>query len=165
MRKLTAITPYDDDKLIWNETTNQYELAFQFCKDEFDDNFRDDEILKKRIKKNTRIIYRFITNRMNSYNRLLGLRIINRTEEGRNFIFEMLRTQFESDVDSGYNDLTNAPAVNLANGQVLPREEILRNEVSVATEQVWDSNQAYFGINLGYQAQFPPYYQLMLRNL
>lgn len=165
MIKLTPVTPYTDSKMVWNDTTNQYELDINFCKDEFDINFRDDDVLEKRIKKNTRIIYRFITNRMNSFNRLLGLALINKTEQGRNFIFEMLRTQFESDADIGYNDLANSTAINLSNGQVLPREEIDRNTVSVATEQVWDSNQVYFGINLGYQAQFPPYYQLMLRNL
>lgn len=165
MKKLNAQAPYDDDKLVWNKETNQYELAFEFCKSEYDQNYIDDETLKKRIKKNSRVVYRFIANRVNSFNRILALTMINKSKEGRDFIFNLLRTQMESDVDSGYNDLTNNPAVNLANGQILPREELLRNAVSVATEQEWDNNQLYFGINLGYQAQFPSYYFLFVRNL
>ena len=169
MKKLTPITPYDDDKMVWNESEGQYELKPSYCLNEFDVNFINDDnehtVLQKRIKKNSRIVYRFIKNRVNSYNRLLVLKIINKTEEGRDFIFNLLNTQFESDVDSGYNDLGNAPAINLSNGQVLPREELVRNAVSVATELEWDNNNEYFGINLGYQAQFPPFYFLMLRGL
>ena len=165
MKKLHGITPYSDNKMVWNADTEQYELAFEFCKSEYADNFRDDETLKNRIKKNTRIIYRFITSRVNQYNREVVNAVLRKSEEGRKFIFDLLSTQFESDVDSGYNDLSMSPAINLANGQILPREEIARNTVSVATEQVWDNNQAYFGLNLGYQSQFPYYYFLLLRNL
>lgn len=163
MNKLTRITPYTDDKLVWNAITNQYELAFEFTKEEYPQNFVDDDTLKARIKKNSRVIYNFIKSRVNQYNRPFVDVLLSRTEQGRSFLFEMLRTQFESDVDSGYNDLGNTPAINVANGQVLPREELLRNMVSVATEQVWDNNQSYFGINIGYQSIFPPYYQIMIR--
>lgn len=165
MKKLHGITPYNDNKLVWNENTEQYELAFEFCKEEYPNNFKDDDTLKSRIKKNSRIVYRFITSRVNQYNRDIVNAVLRKTEEGRKFIFELLSTQFESDVDSGYNDLSMSPAINLANGQIIPREEISRNTVSVATEQAWDNSQAYFGINLGYQAQFPYYYFLYLRNL
>ena len=163
MNRLNKIEPYSDDKLTWNDKTNQYELAFEFCKEEYPQNFRDDDTLKQRIKKNSKTVYNFMLSRINSYNRYLALSMLSNTEEGRNFVFEMLRTQFDSDVDSGYKDLGMSPAVNLSNGQIIPREELQRNLVSVATEQVWDNNQAYFGINLGYQAQFPTYYFLFLR--
>lgn len=169
MIKLTPVAPYNDDKMIWNDTTKQYELKLSYCKEEFDIAFLNDDsedtLLQKRIKKNSRVIYRFVENRVNSYNRLLVLKLINRTEEGRKFIFNLLNTQFESDVDSGYNDLTNSTAVNLSNGQIIPREELYRNAVSVATEQEWDNNQTYFGINIGYQAQLPSYYFLLARGL
>ena len=165
MRRLTPTQPRDDDKLVWNADRGEYELNFEYCKREFDQTFQDDDTLKRRIKKNSRTVYRFIDNRVNQYNRPIVVALLSRTEEGRKFIFELLSTQFESDVDSGYNDLTGISAVNVANGQIIPREEIQRNTVSVATEQVWDNSQAYLGINIGYQGQFPPYYYLFIRGL
>lgn len=169
MYKITPKKPYDDDKMIWNEETQQYELKPSYCKSEFDVSYINDDgedtILKKRIKKNSRVVYRFITSRVNSYNRLVALKLLNRTEEGRKLIFNMLNAQMESDIDSGYNDLTNTPTVNVTSGQIIPREELGRNVVCVACELEWDNNQEYFGINLAYQSQFPPYYYAMLRGL
>lgn len=164
MKKLTPTTTHDDNKLIWNSDQGQYELAFEYCKAEFDQNFVDDDTLKKRIKKNSRVVYRFIDSRVNQYNRPLVVAILTRTTEGRKFILDLLTAQFESDVESGYNDITNTSAINVADGRILPREEIKRNEVSVATENVWDNSSAYFGVNLGYQGTFPAYYYLFLGN-
>ena len=165
MYKLTPIKPYDDDKLVFDKMTNQYRLTVEFCNAEFEDSFQDDETLKKRIRKNSRVVYKFIKTRVNQRNLNVVFHILHRTEEGRKFIFDLLSTQMESDVDSGYNDLTDNPAVNLAKSDILPREELLRNMVSVATEVVFDTSASYFGINLGYQAQFPGYIMLMARNL
>ena len=165
MKRLTPIQPYSDNKLVWNENTNQYELTFEFCKEEYEQNFVDDDVLKQRIKKNSRNVYRFIYSRINQNNRPVVDVLLTRSKEGREFIFELLRTQFESDNDSGYNDLTNVSPINVSNGQVLPREEIYRNRVSVATEEVWDNSSYYFGFNIGYQAMFPNYYLLMARGL
>lgn len=165
MKRLTSIKPYNDEKMIWNDTTKEYELSFEFCKKEYPQNFADDDILKQRIKKNSRAIYRFIYSRIKQFNRPVVEVLLSRSEEGRNFIFELLRTQFESDVDSGYNDLTNVSAINVANNQILPREEIYRNRVSVATEEVWDNSFTYFGFNIGYQGNFPNYFFLMARGL
>lgn len=165
MNKITPVTPYSDDKLEWDANNGQYRLSLTYCQEEFEDTFKDSDILAQRIKKNSRIVYRFISSRVNSYNRLTALSLINKTEEGRRFIFELLRSQFESDVETGYNDLGNATAVNTSTGQIIPREEIARNIVSVATEDEWDNSQLYFGINLGYQGRFPQYYQIALRNL
>lgn len=169
MNRITPVAPYDDDKLVWNSTTQQYELKTSYVKGEFDVAFLNDDnqdtLLTKRIKKNSKVVYRFITSRVNSYNRILALKLLNRTEEGRQLIFNMLNAQMESDIDSGYNDLTGNTAINLSNGQIIPREELERNAVSVATELEWDNNQAYFGINLAYQGQFPQYIHLMFRGL
>lgn len=169
MNKITPVAPYDDTKMIWDEDTQQYQLKLSYCKSEFDVAFLNDDnqdtLLQKRIKKNSRVVYRFITSRVNSYNRNLALKLLNRTEEGRQLIFNMLNAQMESDIDSGYNDLTGSTAVNLSNGQIIPREELDRNAVSVATEEEWDNNQVYFGINLGYQGMFPQYIHIMLRGL
>lgn len=169
MNKITPAAPYDDDKMIWDEDTQQYQLKLDYCKEEFDvayiNDDNEDTLLKKRIKKNSRVVYRFITSRVNSYNRDFAFKLLNRTAEGRQLIFNMLYAQMESDIDSGYNDLTGSTAVNLSNGQIIPREELNRNTVSVATEEEWDNNQAYFGINLGYQGRIPPYYQILIRGL
>ena len=166
MKQLKVLDkPYDDEKMKWNEEEGQYVLTFEYAKENYEPNFKDDNTLKRRLKKNSRVVYDFISSRINSYNKPLVIAILSRTEEGRKFIFKLLRTQFESDVDSGYNDLGISPAVNLANGQVIPREEILRNTVSVDTEKVWDNNQEYFGINIAYQGMFPPYYFYLFRNL
>ena len=165
MKQLTTIKPYSDEKLTWNETLKQYELAFKFCKAEYPSNFADDDTLKRRIKKNTRNVYRYVEYHVNSYNKKIVNAIISHTEEGRQFIFDLLSTQFESDVDSGYNDIGDTSAINVANGQIIDRNEIRRNLVSVATEEVFDNSQSYFGINIGYQAPFPSYYFILLRNL
>lgn len=165
MKKLTPISPYSDSKLYYNETTKQYELTFEFVKAEYDDNFRDDETLKKRIKKNTRTVYNFVKYRINSYNRPIVDIILNKTQQGRDFIFDLLRAQFESDVDSGYNDIGIQAPINTANGQIIPREEIRKNLVSVETEQIFDNSQDYFGLNIGYQGVFPSNYFTIVRTL
>ena len=158
MKQLHKITPYSDEKLKWNEETQQYELTLEYCKNLFDDTFADDEVYKKRIKKNTRKIYRFITNRTYSRNRPVVKNVINKTQEGRDFILELLTTQMDADVQTGFNDLSEVPAVNVSNGQIIDRNELYRNQVSVDTEQIFDDSDAYFGFRIGYQAAFPPIY-------
>lgn len=165
MKRLNLIKPYDDEKLVWNESEGQYELTFEYCKSEFECNFRDDDTLKKRIKKNSRKVYRFIEYRVNQYNKPIVVGLLARTNEGRKFIFDILRTQFESDVETGYNDLSGTPAVNLANGQVIDRNELWKNQISVDAEQIFDNSSTYFGINLGYQGVFPPYFFILFRNV
>lgn len=158
MKTLHKIKPYSDSKLNWNEETQKYELTLQYCKREFDNNFADDEVLKKRIKENTRLIYRFIKYRVASFNRRVVDSVLTNTEEGRNFIFEMLSTQMSADVETGYNDLGKTPAINVANGQIIDRNQLWINQVTIETEQVFDSSDSYFGFRIGYQAPFPPIY-------
>lgn len=163
MKQLHIIKPHTDDELIWNEKTKQYELTLEYFKSNFEENFKDDEETKKRITQNSRLVYRFIRNRTCSYNRRIVNKIVNYTQEGREFIKEMLTTQMESDVETGYNDLSKIPTINVANGNVIDRNLLYANEVSVPTEEIWDSSDDWFGFRLGYQAPFPPIYYLMFK--
>ena len=56
-RTLHTISHYDDDKLRFNDKTGRYELTVEYCKDEFDANFKDDRKLEKRIKLNSQVVY------------------------------------------------------------------------------------------------------------
>lgn len=162
MKKLTPIKPYSDNKLEWNEDEGQYFLTFEYCNENYEHNFADDDILKKRIKKNSHHIYNYIKAHVNSRNIPIVTALLYRTKEGRDFIFDLLSTQFEADVETGYNDLGKTPAINVSNGQIIDRNEIRRNLITVETEQIFDNSYDYFGINLSYQAVFPAYYYYFL---
>lgn len=163
MKQLHRIQPYSDSALEWNAEMQQYVLTIEYFKNNFDSVFADDGELVKRLKKNSRLIYRFIRNRTYSRNRPIVDKVLKNTQEGRNFIKEMLTTQIEADAETGFNDLSSTPAINVANGQVLDRHELERNQVSVDTEQVFDDSDAYFGFRIGYQAAFPPIYFMLLK--
>ena len=77
MKQLHKIKPYSDNQLAWNENTQQYELTLEYCKDIFESNYVDDEVYQKRIRKNSRKIYRYIQNHVHSYNLPLVTRLIN----------------------------------------------------------------------------------------
>lgn len=151
--KLTKIQPYSDDKLVFNQ--DKYELAFEYVKSMFDINFRNDDELKRRIAKNSRKIYNFIYYRIHSANRLIAETLLNNTEQGRKFLLDVLTEQFEADNESGYNDLSSVAPINVANGQVIDRNLLYQNQISVDAEQIIDRNVEYFGINIMYQAPLP----------
>lgn len=155
MKILKKIKPYTDNKLEWDEKTQQYSLTLEYCKNEFENTFADDGVLQKRIKKNTRKIYRYIYSHINSYNKPVVDGVLSKTQEGRDFILEMLSIQMEADIETGFNDLSNTPAINLSNNQVLDRNELIRNQICVDAEQVFDSSDRYFGFRLGYQSWYP----------
>ena len=163
MKKLKTITPYSDDSLTYDETTKKYYLTLDFCKAEFDPNFRDDAVLEKRIRKNTRVIYNFIHSRINNSNTQIVDFIITNTQEGRDFMLKLLETQMEADVDNGFNDLSLTPAINVSNGQIIDREEIRRNLVTVEVENLFYNSAKYLGINISYAGPFPPATLLYLR--
>ena len=66
MKPLEYITPYSDDSLTYNENTKQYSLTREYCKAVFDTTFRNDQILDRRIEKNSDKIYDFIFSRVNT---------------------------------------------------------------------------------------------------
>lgn len=152
---VNKVEPYSDELLKWDEVNKRYELAFEYVKANFDTNFRDDKVLKRRITKNSRVVYNFIYYRSNTKNRVVVEWLLNKTKEGREFLLQALSSQFEADVESGYNDLGDVAPINVANGNIIDRNQIIANQVSTNTEQIIDDNSRYFGINIVYQAQFP----------
>lgn len=163
--KLNVVSPYNDSKLVFNKETNRYELSMEFVKNEFEITFRDDGVLEKRIKKNSRKIYNFIKYRSYTYNEPVIDFCLNQTEEGRKFLFDVLLEEMEADLESGYNDLSSQPAINFANGSDKNRHELAKNQVSVDAEQVIERNGAYFGFNLLIQTRFPPSVYVYIKNL
>ena len=154
--KITVTQPYSDDSLKFNRETGRYELTIQYCKDNFACNFKGDQALLKRIRKNTRTVYSFIFSRVCTANKQVVDFLLTKTEEGRKFLLDILSAQMEADVETGYNDLTLFSPVNLQKGQVLPREELKRNQVTVETEQIFNESDNYFGgLRLGYQSTYP----------
>lgn len=155
MRNLKYLAPYSDGVLNWNEKTKKYELTMEYVKENFDISFRDDKVLSRRLRKNTDKVYNYINSVVYSGNQLIVKNIINKSEQGRKFIIDVLKTQFEADNETGYNDLTLQPAINVSNGQILDRNEFIRNKVSVDTEELIDNSIDYFGFNLLVQVPFP----------
>ena len=159
MKNLTIIKPYDDDNLKFNQNTGRYELTIQYCKDNFETTFKNDGVLQRRIRLNTQVVYTFINLRVTSVNKGVVAFLLHRTQEGRDFLLELLSAQMYADIQTGYNDLLFQPAVNF-NGADKDRTQIKLNSLCVAAEQVFDESDNYFGIRIGYQGQFP--YQLFL---
>lgn len=157
MRNLHIIQPIDDDKMSFNKITNQYQLTREYCKANFEHTFKNDQILDRRIEQNSDVVYDFIFSRVNTNNTQVVQSLLSNTQEGREFIRKMLTYQMQADVESAFNDVRNIPAINTSNGQVIAREEIARNQVTVAVEQMLRDSARYFGINLAYQGTFPPY--------
>ena len=75
--------------------------------------------------------------------------IINHTEEYREFIYDALFSQMESDAASGYNDQ------DLYVPKSKDERELQQiNEVSVNTENILKSSNGYGGINLLFASAF-----------
>lgn len=156
--KITVIQkPISDEVMKFNEMSGRYELTMEYVKDNFAITFQNDKVLKERIKKTTRKIYNVIYARSNTANKGVIDFMLHRTLQGRVFIHDLLFEQIEADLQSGFNDLSSMPAINYANGQIIPREEQIRNQISVDTEQILDRSEEYFGINIMYASAFPFY--------
>lgn len=162
MENLKFIQPYSDEFLTWNSKTNKYELTMSFVREELEINFKDDGVLEKRLKRNSKIVYSYLKNNTYVGNITDMETLLNKTEQGREFLKEVLLEQFDADNDTGYNDLTKQPAINLATGQVMDRNELIRNQIAVSTEQLIDNNAQYFGFNICVMFRYPPYLQLEL---
>lgn len=143
-------TPLTDDKLAYDETEQMYVLTMQYFKDNFDMHFANDKVLKRRLLKNSRKIYNYIYTRSNSANKPVIDFILHKTLEGRDFLLKVLTEQIEADNESGFNDLSMTPGVNVMNGQVIERERLVENQISVDTEQLIKNSAKYLGINLVY---------------
>lgn len=161
---MKPILPYNDNLLEFNEKTQKYELTIETIKNNFDVYFNDDGVLTKRIRKNSRLIYNYIFSHSYSGNKRVILHFLHFTDKGREFLYDALLSQMEADLESGYNTLIDQPAIDFKNGSVINRNEIVRNQVSVATEQILLSSMGYFGFNLLYSAPFPYRIVLLYQN-
>lgn len=152
---MEKIQPYSDVKMLYNETTNQYELQLSWVKSNFGNPFADDNVLEQRIKKNTRKVYDYIFSHSYSGNRKCIYALINHTEEYRNYIYDALFSQIQADLASGYND----------QDLYVPKTKDERdlqhlNQVSVGTENILKNGNGYGNINLLYMGVF--YYGIYL---
>ena len=163
MKILTIVKPQSDAKMEWDSASKRYVLAMGYFKDEFGSNFHDDGVLLKRLKQNSRKVYNFIRYRSYSQNWEVVEFMLNHTQEGKDFLLELLSTQMEADNETGYNDLSNAPAVNVANGQVLDRNQLIANQLCVDAEQIIDSSSTYFGVPICFATCYPWNYFLWVR--
>lgn len=162
MKNLKIINHYDDDNLKFNETTGRYELTIAYCKDNFESTFKTDKILARRIKLNSQVVYNYIALHVALVNKPVVAFLLNRTQEGRDFLLEILSAQMYADIQTGYNDLMFQPAVNFA-GQDKDRQAIRQNALCVAAEQAFEESDNYFGVRISYQGQFPYPYFLFVR--
>lgn len=161
MKNLKVIKPESDNNLEWDG--KRYILKMSYFKDEFGSNFHDDGVLLKRLKQNSRKVYNFIRYRSYSQNWEVVEFMLNHTQEGKDFLLELLSTQMEADNETGYNDLSNAPAVNVANGQVLDRNQLIANQLCVDAEQIIDSSSTYFGVPICFATCYPWNYFMWAR--
>lgn len=152
---MKKITPYSDEKMLYNETLNQYELQLAWVKGLFGNTFTDDEVLGNRIKKNTRKILNYIFANSNSANRKTIIALINKTEEYRTWFYDCLISQMEADMASGFNDNDLYIAKTKAE-----REIQYLNQISVSTENVLNSSKGYGGVNILSMALFPRFIYL-----
>ena len=142
---MEKILPYSDEKMLYNENTNQYELQLAWVKNNFGNPFADDNVLEQRIKGNTRNVYNYIFSHSFSGNRKVIYAIINHTKEYREYIYDALFSQMESDLASGYNDQDKYVSKNKDE-----RDLQFLNQVSVSTESILKSSNGYGNINLLY---------------
>lgn len=152
---MKKIAPYSDEKMLYNETTQQYELQLAWVKAIFGNTFTDDGVLESRIKKNTRKILNYIYSHSYSGNRKIINALILKTEEYRTWFYDCLMSQIEADLSSGYND--NDLYVSKSESE---RNLQFLNQVSVSTENILDSSKGYGGLNILSASVFPPFVYL-----
>lgn len=158
MKRLTVIQPYSDDSLTYNQDLDRYYLTREYVKANYEFTLKNDRVLDREIEKNTNNVYDFINSRVNTNNQQTVLMLLNRTKEGRELILKALDYQMEANMESGFNSTGRVPLVNPANGQVLPREELMRNQVTVEVERLLSNSNAYLGVNIFYQGTYPAYF-------
>lgn len=154
MKNLTVINHYDDKDLVWSEKTGRYELTPEYCKDNFESTFKSDAVLKRRISLNSRIVYNYILTHGATVNKPVVSFLLDRTQEGRNFLLELLSAQMYADIQTGYNDLLYQPPINY-NGNDKDREMVKNNQLCPAAELIYEESDTYLGVRLGYQGQYP----------
>ena len=157
--------PYNDNKLVYDEKTHRYELTIEEIKNNFTITYNDDAVLTQRIKKNSRAVYHYIYAVGNTANRKIVEKLINNTEEGRQYIYDALFSQIEADLTTGFNSLVDQPRINLKTGSVIPEGEFVESLVSTPTKMILENSEYYVGLNVLYRGIFPNVYRLSVEGL
>lgn len=147
------LEPKTDEEMEWDGY--MYILTRAYCKKHFDIAYRDDGALDKRRKKNSRVVYNALRERLNSNNVLMGLFLINETDSGRKFIKDVLTEQMDADIQNGYNDLGITSPINVANGQVMDKNAIRTNILCQSAEMLVDNSSMYFHFNAFMSFYYP----------
>ena len=148
--------PQDNEFLEWNKDTDRYQLKLSYVKELRDIlPYKSDRVAQTRIKQTSLRVYNYIYNHSNSANRQVLTFLLNKTENGRKFLKEVLTSQIEADMDYGYNDLMVRPAINATTNSVLNRDEVRLNAISLETEEIINDSVGYFGFNLCVLIPFP----------
>lgn len=166
MKELVKVAnPYSDNELAFDENTGRYYLTLAGCKALFDIcPIKSDAVVVRRSKETSRLIYNYIYNHCNTNNRDAVEYLLNYTENGREFLKQVLAIQVEADFTTGMNTLGKLPAINVATGQTLDREQMRINQVCLQAEEEMDNSTYYFGgINILYAGIFPSAVFLAIR--
>lgn len=149
---------YNDDVLEWNENTDRYQLTLAYVKTLRDViPYRTDRITKDRIKKTSLRVYNYIAAHSHTANRQVVNFLLNKTENGRKFLIEVLTAQMEADMDYAYNDLLVRPVINATDGKEGNRDVFMLNAISIETEMIINDSVNYFGVNICYLGAYPWY--------
>ena len=141
--------PQDNEFLEWNEDTGRYQLKLAYVKTLTDVlPYKNDRVAQQRIKQTSLRVYNYIVNHSNSANRPVIDFLLNKTENGRKFLKEVLTSQMEADMEYGYNDLMVRPVINAQTGQEGNRDNFRLNSISLETEELINDSVGYFGFNL-----------------
>ena len=141
--------PQDNEFLEWNNDTMRYQLKLSYVKSLRDVlPYKSDKVAQQRIKQTSLRVYNYIVNHSNSANRQVLDFLLNKTENGKEFLKEVLTSQIEADMEYGYNDLMVRPALNASTNSMLDRDAIRLNAISLETEEIINDSVGYFGFNL-----------------
>lgn len=158
--------PYTDEKLEYNENTGRYQLTVSYMKSLREGEsvpYRNDEIAKRRLREISQTIYSYLITHSNTANRQVIYFLLNKTENGRRFLIDVLSTQLESDLEFATNDIGKIALVNSQTGQVGDRDVYRQNLISIATENIIDDSVGYFGVNLCCMMPFDYYWFDLVR--
>ncbi len=139
---LKILEPFNDDLLEYDKANEVYVLTLSIAYTLIGNVFKDDKELQRRLKLNSIIVYNYIYNHGNTNNKKYTRFILNNTEQGRKFIYRCLESQIIADAKSGYNDLGSENLVDMQSGNVIDRNKIRENLVSVNTEEIIINSKA-----------------------
>jgi hypothetical protein len=136
--------------MIFNEDRKRYELTIEEVKANFEIPFNDDGVLEKRIIKNSKRVYSYIYRMCNSRNIATVEHLLNETDNGKRFLFDVLLSQMEADLETGFNSTANQPQIDLKTGRVIQEEDMIKNGlISIETKLIIESSPRYFdGLNI-----------------